>query len=157
MANTPSPVEMTKEKALMSIRVAWAALLAGQATFLCVILVVWSSGFERQPQTATMLFYVSLGMLLTMVPTGYLVRSHLYKAHWRDQAVSPLGYFTGNLLLLTLCEGVAIAGLVATLLDGQLFPAVLPSVGAMAVQAINWPHGLPMQPTHPHTIQRDPS
>ena len=159
MTDNPPPGEMTREKALMMIRMVWAALLAGQITFLCVILVIWSSqsGFKTQPQTAQMLLYVSLGMLLTMVPVGYLLRSQIYKAHWREQAVAPMGYFMGNLLLLALCEGVALAGLVATLLDGQLLPAVLPSVAAMAIQVINWPHGLPMQPAFPNLPQQNPS
>ncbi len=137
----------TPHKALMTIRLIWAALLAGQIMFMVVIAVLQSINASPQadPQVAQVLFLVALAMLTTMIPVGYFIRNQVYKKNWQEDVVTPGGYVSGNILLLALCEGVALVGLVAVLIGGVIWYAV-PSLVAMAVQVINFPHGRPMWP-----------
>ena len=138
----------TPEASLRTTRAVWAALLLGQLGFLVAVVVMWNMGRGQgaAPEKARLLFYLSLLMLLS-IPVGYVVRSQMYKSGWEGNAVSPKAYFLGNLVLLALCEGVSLAGLVATFMNGSLWPTIVPSAIAMGVQAINFPHGGPMQPT----------
>ena len=147
--NTPGP--MPADKALMTTRLVWVALLMGQVMFLFVIVFLWSSSGAFQPSsdTAWILFLVAVVMLVLAVPVGYVCRQQIYKRNWVGDVITPQGYLTGNVVLLALCEGVSMLGLVATLLNGSLWPMLVPSVIAMTVQGINFPNGRAMNPAQP--------
>ena len=138
-------------KALWTVRILWAALLMGQLIFLGVIVVVWETNpsFQPSPDVVKILFPIVIGMLLVGVPIGYVWRGQVYKRYWQDNVVAPQGYVGGNLFLLALCEGISLFGLATTMLNGSLWPTVVPSVIAMAVQVVNWPNGQAMVPVDP--------
>lgn len=135
-------------RALTTTRLIWAAMLIGQVMFLFVIVFLWSSNaaFGPSPDMAWLLFQAAVVTLIVAVPVGYVCRQQVYKRNWVGDAIKPQGYLTGNVVLLALCEGVSMLGLVATLLNGSLWPTLAPSVIAMAVQVINFPNGRAMQP-----------
>ncbi len=140
-----------QHRTLITTRIIWAAMLVGQIGFMAAIAVVWNlqNTFQLNPDTARLLFYISLGMLFTLIPLGYTMRSQTYKRYWQAHAVTPAGYLQGNIVLLAMCESVAIIALVATLLSGTWWPTLAPAVAAMAVQVVNFPNGRPMQPANP--------
>ena len=142
-------VELTPSRALIILRVVWAALLMGQLIFMGVIAALPSlePDFQADPRIGQIVFFASLAMLISAVPVGYFVRGQIYKKHWRDDVVHPMGYVLGNFFLLALCEGVALIGLTAAMLGGHMGYAA-PGFIAMAVQVINFPHGRPMWPDH---------
>jgi len=135
----------------MMTRVIWAAMLMGQGMFLFVIVFLWSSGasFQPSPDTAWLLFLVTVVVLVSAVPVGYVCRQQIYKRNWVGNVITPQGYLTGNIVLLALCEGVSMLGLVATLLNGSFWPTLAPSVIAIGVQVINFPNGRAMHPPQP--------
>lgn len=138
---------LSKGAAMRVARIVWAAMLVGQVAFLFVIVALWNSeSFLTDPKTGRLLFLVSLVMLIGLVPLAYFIRGQVYKKNWVDRAVTPNGYLTGNVVFLAVCEAVSFTGLVATLLYGEFWPAILPSVGAMVVQAVNLPNGRAMEP-----------
>ncbi len=142
----PPPQTPTPAQALLTTRILWAALLAGQLVFLAVIAVMMSQGSLKpvEPQLTMTLFAVALGAIILAIPLGYFLRGQIYKKHWRENIVEPRGYVTGNLVLLALCEGPAMLALVACLLSASFWPALLPALLAMGIQILNFPHGQPM-------------
>jgi hypothetical protein len=147
----PQANGMSPAASLRVIRVIWLALLMGQIGFMFAIVVVWhgSTGFQASPEQGRLIFLITVGMLLVSVPLGYFIRSQTYKRNWQGTQITPQGYFVGNLILLAMCESVSLTGLVATLLSGRLWPTILPSVAAMAVQVVNFPNGRAMRPAYP--------
>ena len=89
-------------------------------------------------------------MLIASVGLGYFVRNQAYKKHWQGHAVTPPGFFMGNLILLAALEGASFVTLVFVMMTGQFFPLILPAVASLAIQAANFPSGLPMQETPPN-------
>ena len=87
--------------------------------------------------------------MVIVIPIGYILRTQIYKRGWRGPVITPGAYLTGNVVLLGICEGSSLFGLVVTFLNGSLWPTIIPSVIAMGVGAINFPNGLAMQPTGP--------
>jgi len=153
-----NPTQDNRQQALQVVRVIWAALLMGQIGFLCAIVVLWNANVSLptlSDDVLRLLLIVDFGLPIFVVPVGYFLRSQTYKKHWQGPAVTLRGYLMGNLVLLALCEAVAIFGLVVTLMMKTLWPAVIPSVLAMAVQIINFPNGQAMQPSDPGSFSRD--
>jgi hypothetical protein len=145
MDRTP-PFMVHAPAALRTLRVLWAAMLSGQLIFLFIIFFLWSTDrIEPIGSVAMVLFYVSLGLMGAVIPLAYFVRNQIYKRNWQADAVTPAGYAQGNLLLLVMLEGVSMFALVATLLNGRLWPTFLPAVICLAFQVINFPTGAPMQ------------
>ena len=147
---------MTPEKALTTLRAIWAALLFGQISFMGFIAVNQASNpsAASDPQVGKIMFFVALAMLVTSVPIGYFIRSQVYKKNWHQDVITPSGYVTGNVILLSLCEAVALTGLAAAYISGVMW-YVGPSMVAMAVQVINFPHGGPMRPDHHRRLRTD--
>ncbi len=153
MSDVQNFSDASPKQILRTLRTIWLALLLGQiALFIVVAVVITNGGVQigsANDQLVQRLFYLSLAMLLVFVPVGYLLRTTIYKKNWHGDVITPRGYFTGNLLLLALCEGVALFALVVTLLSGTFGLTLLPAVAAMAVQVVNIPTGRPMQPAVP--------
>ena len=130
---------------LMTMRIIWAALLMGQVIFISVIFyVIWPSANPTNRlsgQARTMLVYAATAMLLTAIPIGYFLRAIAYRNRGIDGKIAWPSYFTGNILLYALSEGVSLAALVFMMLDQQPWPFLAISIVAMANQAINFPTG----------------
>jgi hypothetical protein len=147
MAGPDQIPTLSKGAAVQTARIVWAAMLLGQVAFLFVIVALWNNeSFLTDPKTGRLLFLVSLVMLIGLVPLAYFIRGQVYKKHWVDRAVTPNGYLTGNIVFLAVCEAVSFTGLASTLFYGEFWPAILPSVAAMVVQAANLPNGRAMEP-----------
>ena len=128
----------------MVARIIWGALLMGQFAFMGVVAFLLNGGFEANVEVGQLVFYAAIAALLTGVPTGYVIRMQTYKKHWRENVITPQGYMAGNIILLAICEGASILGLIATLLSGA-FGLPLAVCGlAMGVQIVNFPNGKPM-------------
>jgi hypothetical protein len=148
MVNTYDPPSIDETRALLTIRVIWAALILGQVVFAAVIAVI-NSGDQPVGDDAELgqvLFYASAGLLALAVPTAYFIRGQIYKANWRGNAITPAGYISGNLLFLAMLEGASLLSLVAVLLGGAFWPNALPAALAVVVQLVNFPDGKPMRP-----------
>ena len=142
-------LKSTPRGTLITTRIIWGALLAGQIGFLFVILVIWSqedaAAVEHSEDVAQIVGYVAIAMLVVLTPIGYFIRSQVYKANWQGDVVKPLGYARGNIILLAMLEGTAFFGLIGTLIERSFssLPFVV-AVIAMAIQVINFPNGRPM-------------
>lgn len=147
----PPDVEAERKQVLRNARVLWTALLLGEIAFAAVVAALTTGMLgdapAADPDLAPIMTGVGLLMLVTVVPIAYFIRGQVYKRHWRDHAVAPQGYFTGNLLLWAACEGVTFFGLVVVLVTGSWSPLLM-AVVAMTVQIVNYPHGRPMLPAY---------
>lgn len=134
--------------AVLTLRVLWGALLLGQVSLVVVILAMGEQRFQtdKMKDFVQGLFWLSWAFLAIVVPAGYFLRNQIYKRYWREQAIEPGAYVIGNLLLLTMLEGMALFGWILALLGGRFLPTALPSFVAMGVQVINFPTGAPLRP-----------
>ena len=148
MAEDQPGSESNPRGMLITTRILWAALLAGQIGFMFVILVIWSqkadSPAQNSEDVAQIIGYIAIAMLVLLTPIGYFIRNQVYKANWEGDVVTPLGYMRGNIILLAMLEGTAFLGLIGTLVQGSFGLPLVPAVVAMAIQVINFPHGRPM-------------
>ena len=140
--------QLSREGRLLTARIIWGAMLMGELIFMAVImLVIWPDSSPEQRMSDEMRgIFVSVGlaMLLSAVAMGYIVRSRI-AVPGPDGLIEGGRYFTGNLILWAACEGAAMFGLVAMLLDQKLWPFLGIVIVAMAVQAINFPTGSGMK------------
>jgi hypothetical protein len=145
---------LLRQRSLISIRVLWAALLAGEGLLLVTVLLMWHRGVvpSSPPHVARAISYAGVILLVTLVPLGYFIRNQIYKRYWRGDAIAPGGYLGGNLSLYLLCEIVASASLVATMIareHGWQWLAATPAAVAVAVHIVNFPNGKAMLPAEP--------
>ncbi len=139
-----------KPVTLTRLRIIWTALLLGPFLLFGILIIGMAPAAPAAPATdpalISLLHYISIGMAATLLPAGYFIRLQTYKKHWVMNAVTPQGYVTGNLILLAICETIAMFTIIVTHLAGVLMPFILPAVVASMTHLINWPTGGPMEP-----------
>ncbi len=136
---------MTPELALRQTRIVWFAMLGGPVAFLFVVAILLTQQtVAPDPPAAQWLFRANLVLIAVLVPLAMWTRLQSYKRHWQNQGVTPKGYFQANFMFFVVLEGMALWGLVTTLLNGAMWPTVLPSGIALALLAVNFPSGAPM-------------
>ena len=141
---TETPDKATQ--ALLSTRIIWAMMLAGQLMLLLVVAVVLGTGFIEGTEMP-MFGWVAVGLLVVVVPVAHIVRAQIYKAGWQGESINPNAHATGTLAYLALLEMAGVVGLIAVLLTGAWLPGIVPPAVAIILQAVNYPHGKPMKPT----------
>ena len=104
MPADPNPV--TSKRMLLTTRVLWFALIAGQVASVMFVTTLLSRGMATpvSEDAAKMFLYTSWAMVVAAVPLGYFLRMQSYKKHWQANVITPQGYLVGNLLLWSLCE-----------------------------------------------------
>jgi len=131
-------------------RVLWFGLVGAQVIVAGVVVYLISAGrAPAQGELYPALLFVSLGALVLLTPVAYFVRNQVYKANWRENAVTPRGYVTANVMLLAILESISFIALMAALVVGALVPTALIALVSLGVQAINFPNGTPMTPRTP--------
>lgn len=143
MTTTPA---MTKQKALMTVRLIWLAMLLSPILAFVVLMFIVKPSPSNDASLNQILHMVSLVFTLVLIPIGYIVRLQIYKKNWVVNSVTPQGYAGGNIVLLGICEGAALLGVVVTFLAGVVMPYILPAFVAVLTQIINWPNGRAMEP-----------
>ncbi len=146
MPGTPAP---NPAASLMMLRVVWATLLMGEVVFAVIAaFITFGAGSARapNPRLGNILLFIGGVMLVVELPIGYIIRGQIYKRHWQGNAIAPAGYFTGNLILLAMCEGIVFLGLVGWIVSRVFWPTILPALVALAIQLVNFPTGAPLRP-----------
>lgn len=153
----PTYTETDRRNTLLIVRVIWFMLVLGQVGFGAVVVwVVQTGGGGDQGDLKHQMLAIGAGALIGAIVLGYFVRNQSYKQHWVGHAVTPAGFFQGNLVLLGLLEMASFLSLVFVMLSGVLFPVVLPAVASLAVQCANFPSGGPMQASLPDMVRDEP-
>ena len=146
----PTYTDANRRITLVIMRVIWSALIVGQVGFGAVVLYQVKVGQAGgQSQLAGQMLAIAVAVLIAAVGIGYFVRNQSYKKYWQGNAVTPPGFFQGNLILLAALEGASFITLVFVMTTGQMFPMILPAVISLAIQFANFPSGIPMQETPP--------
>lgn len=136
--------QLNPASAVRSARIIWAALLAGQVLFLVVVLVLMPKPAPQDQELPKLLALVAGVLVISGIPVGMMLRKKMWDAGRVDGVLQPSSYISGHVLFLALCEGPSLLALVSVLLAGSVFPFVLPSLVAMAVQIANYPTGEPL-------------
>ena len=147
----PSPIytDANRRATLMILRVIWLVLIVGQVSFGAVAILMMNAEPTGQAHLRGQMLAIASGVFIGAVGLGYFVRNQSYKKHWQEHAVTPPGFFQGNLILLAALEGSSFMTIVFVMLSGQVFPMILPAVASLAVQCANFPSGQPMEPAIP--------
>jgi hypothetical protein len=148
MSPTQNSNPVTAKRMLLTTRVMWFALLAGQLVWVMFVAMLISNGMVApvKDEVAAKFLIVSWAMVIVAVPLGYFLRMQTYKRHWQADVIAPQGYLVGNLFLWALCEGCSVVTIGFALLEGTLWPSLVPSLVALSVQVFNYPDGRAMFP-----------
>ncbi|MFP4144900.1 MAG: hypothetical protein ACLFV3_07115 [Phycisphaeraceae bacterium] len=144
----------TRPRTLLTLRLIWAAMLMSQLVFFLVVAFVLTEARGATPDLHPMLGWIGVGWFVAATAMGYFARNQIYKSAWREHAIAPGGYLTGNLVLLALLESVGLFSIIALLVTGVMVPEILPAIGALVVFAINFPTGHAMRPHPPGEVGR---
>jgi hypothetical protein len=129
-------------KQLLTTRVIWAAMVAGEIAFMFVVLIFGPTMNANSTVPTHRLTIIAGAMLVVLVPLAYFVRAGVYRSGRQENGrIAPGAYLIGNIIFWSMCEGVAFFGLLVTLLARKPGAAFAIAVVAMAVQAINFPTG----------------
>jgi hypothetical protein len=142
---------------LIVMRIIWSALIVGQVGFGAVVLYQVKIGQAGdQSQLVGQMLAIAIAVLIAAVGIGYFSRNQSYKKHWQGNAVTPPGFFQGNLILFAALEGASFITLIFVMTTGQVFPMILPAVASLGIQFANFPSGLPMQDSPPGFAKSQP-
>jgi len=129
--------------ALGSLRRLWWATVGYQAVLGGVLLLAPPVG--SLPGLGRGLAVASVVLMVTVLPLAMFARNQFYKRNWRGQAITPHGYWGGNLVLLAGADLVVFVGLLALLFRESWWPAAVPTLVGFALELLNYPHGRPMR------------
>lgn len=131
-----------QSNALLLTRIIWAALLTGQLGFMFFVLMGMSD-IDAGKQTP-LLGYIAIGLVIPFAAMAFFIRNQVYKAGWKENVILPNAYLIGNMLFLSVFEGLSFTSLILMQTHGSVSIGLIPSMLAMAIQVINFPHGKPM-------------
>ena len=138
------------EKALMTHRVIWAALLMGQLGFAALVLFQTSHPAQPapriDPQLLTILPIVQLALALTVIPATFFLRMKTFRKFTVNGQLSPGGFGSGNITFWAGCETVAFFGLVSILITRILWPFIALSALAFLFQLLTVPRKSQLAP-----------
>jgi hypothetical protein len=146
----PAPLpNQTPEQALLSTRIVWMALLTAP---LIVFGVLAPKIFSTQPRTANadsllnILPFIVGAMAVIQLPVLYIVRAVIFRKRRVNDAVTPQGFLTGNLIFFAGCEGLMLFDAVSCMITQNAIPMVLPGVALLLAMLLNFPTGRAMYP-----------
>ena len=147
--------KLQRARWLTKLEVIWGMMLTGPAlVFTANFLLIPASspeyiGRDDVRNIGHVIGQVAIASLPVTVILGYFLRNQIYKRHWHADAVTPGGYFLGNITLYVCVDGPALLSLMAIAFTDRLWPALLPPVVSAVIVALNVPNGAPMQPQPP--------
>ena len=140
--------ELTAEVALRIAWISWLTMLA--VPFVLFIVAVWTTqvmgdGFARPLAAESRTwFYVAVAYLVTAVPISFFFRSHVFKAYWTGECVSPRNYLRGMLAMWLTIEVGGIIALLGCITTQSLLPNLMPALVAFMLFIPLWPSGRAM-------------
>ena len=142
----PDPMQnQTPAQALLTTRILWAALLIGPLIFVGIASQIFKG--PPPPNSDDLQKFLPLvvcAFALVELPVLYLVRGITFKKNRENDAVTPRGFLTGNLMLFAGCEGLMLFAIVTWIVTRIIMPTVLPGVLALLVMLVNFPTGRAM-------------
>ncbi len=138
--------DLTPNSALQYAWWSWLVMLL--LPFFLFLYVIWTlmdeTGAAKNLRVAQVWFIVSMAYLAVAVPLAIFWRSHVFKAYWHGQVVSPRDYLSGMLSVWITIEIGGIFSLVGCLISHGLLPHLLPALVAFMLFVPLWPSGRAM-------------
>ncbi|MFI5381738.1 MAG: hypothetical protein ACHRHE_20770 [Tepidisphaerales bacterium] len=135
--NQPGVNDPLAKKALLTLRIIWAALLMGQLMFLGIIL----SGVLQQQfgQPRPVLTWTCFIMAAVIIPVTYVIRTFMFQKAETPQGLPAGTYASGSIIFWAGCEGMSFFGLVVAMVNASLWPTIMVVVIAMGLQVLTFP------------------
>lgn len=146
--------DMTPAKALLNTRIIWGALLMGQLAFMAFVIFYCLQNSDAKLEEARLIYAIGTGVCLVIVIMSSFIRMQIYKQHWVENAVTPKGYVTGNIMSLGMIEGANMLSLVLIFLGGKLDATFALPVALLGVFAMSFPNGKAMEPAEPDYLKK---
>ena len=148
---------MTPAKALLQMRLIWGALLAGQLIFMVFVIVYCLNNDSPSLEADRILYGAATGVCLVIVLMASYIRMQIYKRHWVENAVTPQGYVSGQVVSLGMIEGANMLSLVIIFLGGKFDVTFSLPIALLAVFLTSFPNGKPMEPAMPDYLNQPPN
>jgi hypothetical protein len=131
-----------KMSPLIVLRFIWAVLILGELSFAGIVtMVLWPQRTAPPDLVAAQnMTIVATVMMLVLLPLAFVIRRMVYRPGPNGQ-ITPGKYLTGNIIFYTMCDSVAMTGLIAMFLHGGPGGAVIVPAIAVAMQIVNYPSG----------------
>ncbi|MBI1369301.1 MAG: hypothetical protein GC162_11695 [Planctomycetes bacterium] len=142
-SNTPSP-----QQTLLVLRIIWGAMLMGILVFAFAAIALAMNENAAKPAmdeaTTNLLFYISIGLVVVLIPLAMFMRGQIHKSGWVGDVVTPSKYAAGNIIAFALCEGPAFFSLIVVLLTHSIVPQIVPGGVAVLFLILMFPNGRAM-------------
>lgn len=154
MSNEPFNPAETPEAALKAARFVWGFSLLSLMVFAVIAMTMRGlngvtedgDGFAS---LGSVLIPAVWGLLVVAVSVAFFLRNQTYKKHWQEDAVTPQGYFLGNVIFFSAVEFPAMIAAMAVFLGVNLLAGLLPILVTLPLLLVNFPNGRPMSPQEP--------
>ena len=130
---------VTPKQALLTMRIVWAALLAGECLFMATTVLMILPHQRKPEHPQPILVWINLGMLLTVIPVAFAIRRIIFGRSRANGILSSTAYSMGNIIFWAGCEGVAFFGVVVAIVNGSIWPTLVNVAVAMALQVVTFP------------------
>jgi hypothetical protein len=130
--------------------VTWLIMLV--LPFILFVVAVWyttwinSSGSSKSTLNQVW-FIIAMVYLILVVPASLFWRSHIFKAYWHGQTVSPRDYLHGMISVWVALEIGGLFSLAGCIVGANLLPCLLPALIAFMFYILLWPNGRAMSHT----------
>jgi hypothetical protein len=130
--------------------IAWLIMLV--VPFLLFVVAVWYATWIREGGSShttlnQVWFIIAMIYLIVVVPASLFWRSHIFKAYWQGNTVSPRNYLHGMISVWVALEIGGLFSHVGCIVGGSLVPCLLPALIAFMFYILMWPNGHAMSHT----------
>jgi len=143
---TAGSTALTPQKALRLAWTIWIVLLLLPYVAMPIALRanLRADAGSYNPEAADAWFVAIMLYMVIALPAAFFWRSHLFKAYWRGDTVSPRAYFWGMVSLWAALTIGGLTALVVCIATVTFAPNVIPAALALFVYVILWPDGSAM-------------
>ena len=132
-----------------ALRYAWywylSLLFVPFLMFLAVITTLnYKEGTPSHMVLRNWWFVSAIVFQIVAGPIAFWLRSRLFRAYWRGEAVSPRHYLQGMLIVWITFELGGLLSLIGCLASNSLLPCLLPALAAFMFFTPVWPNGKAM-------------
>ncbi len=144
--------QAAQRRGLLFLRVSWLTVLLWLGVIFVMALGAGSPRFSEAASPRQFRGWgwtVAAYAALLLIPAALFLRNQFYKAHWRGDRITLVGYARGSLAMFISVQPAALLSLLAVLVSRQMFPQIVPLGLALFVHLKTWPHGGPLRAAAP--------
>lgn len=132
-------------RVLRGLRFVWVVIVLTQTIFAAHITTTDTGAFLDNALFSKTSLAVTPAAFVVFVPLAFFMRNQIYKANWVGHAITPRGYFTGNVVFYLLLWLAAVTAFVGGVAGHDSLWALIVIGMIVAIMGFNFPTGQPMR------------